>query len=119
MSLGVKKKSTGLSDIKGIIPLSMKYSFSKCGSEDPDQLYRRGGSEDPDPLFPNVDPGIRIHVKMRWIRNAASDSRILVYGGRLMRRILLRRTHTEKKMDQLNLLNQPDALIFVVVIGVH
>ena len=25
---------------------------------------------DPDPLFPNVDPRIRIHVKMRWIRNA-------------------------------------------------
>ena len=41
---------------------------------DPDPLLRKGGSEDPDPvpLFPNVDPRIRIriHVKMRWIRNA-------------------------------------------------
>ena len=50
-------------------------TFSKCGSEDPDQdpLLRKGGSEDPDPFFPNVDPRIRIriHVKMRWIRNAA------------------------------------------------
>ena len=50
-------------------------TFSKCGSEDPDPLLRKGGSEDPDsdPLFPNVDPRIRIriHVKMRWIRNAA------------------------------------------------
>ena len=49
-------------------------TFSKCGSEDPDPdpLLRKGGSEDPDPLFPNVDPRIRIriHVKMRWIRNA-------------------------------------------------
>ena len=31
---------------------------------------QKGGSEDLDPLFPNVDPRIRIHVKMRWIRNA-------------------------------------------------
>ena len=45
-------------------------TFSKCGSEDPDPLLRKGGSEDPDPLFPNVDPRIRIHVKMRWIRKA-------------------------------------------------
>ena len=30
-------------------------TFSKCGFED----------LDPDPLFPNVDPRIRIHVKMR------------------------------------------------------
>ena len=56
-------------------------TFSKCGSEDPDPdpLLRKGGSEDPDPdpLFPNVDPRIRIririHVKMRWIRNAAKN----------------------------------------------
>ena len=29
---------------------------------------------DPDPLFPNVDSRIRIriHVKMRWIRNAGA-----------------------------------------------
>ena len=48
-------------------------TFSKCGSENPDPLSRKGGSEDPDPLLPNVDPRIRIriHVKMRWIRNAA------------------------------------------------
>ena len=40
----------------------------------PNPLLRKGGSEDPDtdPLFQNVDPKIRIriHVKMRWIRNA-------------------------------------------------
>ena len=32
---------------------------------------------DPDPLFPNVDPRIRIriHVKMRWIRNADLEIR--------------------------------------------
>ena len=32
--------------------------------------------KDPDPLFPNVDPRIqiRIHVKMRWIRNAAFNT---------------------------------------------
>ena len=51
-------------------------TFSKCGSEDPDPLLRKGGSEnlDPDPLFPNVDPRIRIrtHVKMSWIRNAGT-----------------------------------------------
>ena len=48
-------------------------TFSKCGSEDPDPdpLLWKGGSEDPDPLLPNVDPRIRIHIKMRWIRNAA------------------------------------------------
>ena len=48
--------------------------LSRCGSEDPDPLLRKGGSEDPDPdpLFLNVGPRIRIriHVKMRWIRNA-------------------------------------------------
>ena len=37
---------------------------SKCGSEDPD----------PDPLLLNVDPRIRIHVKMRWIRNAGFEN---------------------------------------------
>ena len=49
-------------------------SGSKCGTEDPDPLIRKGGSENPDPLFPNVDPRIRIqiHVKMRWIRNTVS-----------------------------------------------
>ena len=38
--------------------------------QDPDPLLRKGESEDPDPdpLFPNVDPRILIHVKMRWIR---------------------------------------------------
>ena len=55
-------------------------TISKCGSEDPDPdpLLQKGGSEDPDPdsLFPNVDRRIRIriHVKMRWIRNAASNN---------------------------------------------
>ena len=48
-------------------------TFSKGGSEDPDPLFPKGGSEDPDPdpLYPNVDLRIRIriHVKMRWIRN--------------------------------------------------
>ena len=54
-------------------------TFSKCGSEDPDPdpLLRKGGSEDPDPIFQNVDPRIRIririHVKMRWIRNAVAN----------------------------------------------
>ena len=47
-------------------------TFSKCGSEDLDPLLLKGGSEDPDPLFPNVDLRIRIHVKMRWIRNAVN-----------------------------------------------
>ena len=39
-------------------------TFSKCGSEDPDPLLRKGGSEDsdPDPLFPNVYPRIRIRI---------------------------------------------------------
>ena len=34
---------------------------------------------DPDPLFPNVVPRIRIriHVKMRWIRNAGFNYHIL------------------------------------------
>ena len=31
----------------------------------------KGGSVDQDPLLPNVAM-IRIHVKMRWIRNAGS-----------------------------------------------
>ena len=49
----------------------------KGGSEDPDPdpQFSKGGSEDPDPdpLYQNVDPGIRIririHVKIVWIRN--------------------------------------------------
>ena len=54
-------------------------TFSKGGSEDPDPdpLFPKGGSEDPDPLYPNVDPRIRIririHVKIRWIRNPGSN----------------------------------------------
>ena len=38
------------------------------GSE-PNPLFPKIGSEDldPDPLYPNVDPSIRIHVKMNWI----------------------------------------------------
>jgi len=48
-------------------------TFSICGSEDPDPLLQKGGYEDPDPLFSNVDPRIRIQVKMRWIRNAAKN----------------------------------------------
>ena len=53
-------------------------TISKGGSEDPDPLFPKGGSEDPDPdpLYPTVDPKIRIririHVKMRWIRNPVS-----------------------------------------------
>ena len=45
------------------------------GKVDPDPLSRKGGFEDPDPLFPNVDPRIRIriHVKMRWIRNTGEN----------------------------------------------
>ena len=50
-------------------------TISKGGSEDPDPdpLFPKGGSEDPDPdpLYPTVDPKIRIHVKMKWIRNYA------------------------------------------------
>ena len=40
-------------------------TISKGGSEDPDPLLRKGGSKDPfpDSIFPNVDPGIRIHAK--------------------------------------------------------
>ena len=61
---GNKYKHCNLSDMN----LVMKNRYS-----DPDPLLRKGGSEDPDPLFPNADPRIqiRIHVKMRWIRNAA------------------------------------------------
>ena len=32
---------------------------------------------DPDPLFPIVDPRIRIHVKMRWGRNAVGKGRVI------------------------------------------
>ena len=61
---GNKNKHFDLSDMN----FFMKNMYS-----DPDPLLRKGGSEDPDPLFPNVEPRIRIliHVKMRWIRNAA------------------------------------------------
>ena len=41
--------------------------FMKNWYSDPDPFLFNCGSEDPDPLFPNVDPRIRIHVKMRWI----------------------------------------------------
>ena len=27
---------------------------------------------DPDPLIPEVDPWIRIHIKMNWIRNTGT-----------------------------------------------
>ena len=59
-------------------------TFSKGGSEDPDPdpLFPKGGSEDPDPdpLYPNEDPRIRIriHVKIRWIRNPDLDDEIYV-----------------------------------------
>ena len=46
-------------------------TFSKCGSEGP------------DPLFPNVDSRIRIHVKMRWIRNAALRVKTFILGVQL------------------------------------
>ena len=59
------------------------FTFSKCGYEDPDPdpLLRKGGSEDPNPhpLFPNVDPRIRILVKMRWIRNADRNNCTYIY----------------------------------------
>ena len=62
--------STSGSGSTSISFLGSGSTFSKCGSEDPDPLLRKGGSEDSDPLFPNVDPRIRIriHVKMRWIQ---------------------------------------------------
>ena len=56
-------------------------TFSKCGSEDPDPLLRKGGSEDPDPdpLFPDPDPRqnemdpkrclYHININLRLIRN--------------------------------------------------
>ena len=53
-------------------------TLSKCGSEDPHPLLRKGWSEDPDPLFPNVDPRIWIHIKMRWIRNAVTPLKAFV-----------------------------------------
>ena len=54
--------------------------ISKGGSEDPDPLFPKGGSEDPDPLYPTVDTKIwiRIHVKMRWIRNPAFEPRLIL-----------------------------------------
>ena len=86
---GNKNKYCNLSDmnffIKNMKNIKNRYS-------DPDPLWTRirihffqtwiriripyYGKVDPDPypLFPNVDSRIRtrIHVKMRWIRNAAS-----------------------------------------------
>ena len=47
------------------------FTFSKCGSEDPDPLLQKGGSEDPDPLYPNVDP--RIHITMGLIHNTGQN----------------------------------------------
>ena len=81
---GNKKRHINLSDMNFFMKNRYSYpdplgtgfgsTFSKCGSEDPDSLLWKGGSEDPDPdpLLPNVDPRIRIriHIKMRWIRNA-------------------------------------------------
>ena len=68
---GNKNKHFNLSDMNFFMK-NMKNRYS-----DPDPLLRKGGSEDQDPdqLFPNVDPRIRIriHVKVRWIRNAAPN----------------------------------------------
>ena len=61
---GNKNKYFNLSDINSFMK-NLKNRYL-----DPDPLIRKGGSEDPDPLFPKADPRIRIHVKMRWIRNA-------------------------------------------------
>ena len=63
---GKKNKHFNLSDMNFFVK-NMKNRYS-----DPDSLLRKGGSEDPDQPFPNVDPRIRIriHVKMRWFRNA-------------------------------------------------
>ena len=58
---------------RGEIIIIEKYSKYSDPNPDPDPLLWKGGSEDPDPLLPNVDPRIRIriHIKMRWIRNGA------------------------------------------------
>ena len=69
----------------------------KGGSEDPDPdpQFSKGGSEDPDPdpLYQNVDPGIRIririHVKIVWIRNPANFTflNIKLPDGKLVTRL--------------------------------
>ena len=53
--------------------------FMKNWYSDPDPFLFNCGSEDPDPLFPNVDHRIRIHVKMRWIRNAGLNNHNPLY----------------------------------------
>ena len=35
------------------------------------KLEKSNPKSDPYPLIPEVDPQIRIHVKMKWIRNNA------------------------------------------------
>ena len=57
----------------------IRVHFSKSGAEDPDPLLWKGRSEDLDQFFPNVDSRIwiRIHVKMRWIRNGEQSKREL------------------------------------------
>ena len=74
---------------------------SKCGSEDPDPLLRKGGSEDPDldPLFPNVDPRIRIHVWMRWIWNAVYKDDKLPISQNLLKESNSASNNTEIKLN--------------------
>ena len=67
-------------------PLWTRIHFSKCGSTITERC-----SEDPDPLFPNVDPSIRIQVKMRWIRNADINTTglgVMMIGDQLNDQIL-------------------------------
>jgi len=82
----------------------------KGGSEDPDPdpQFSKGGSEDPDPdpLYQNVDPGIRIririHVKIVWIRNPAwkHEKKIggVIYSDIMVRNSLLVKDYYNKKL---------------------
>ena len=65
---GNKNKYCHLSDINLNVDPDPLFPKRIRGSG---STFSKGRSEDPDPLFPNKDPSIRIHVQMRWIRNAA------------------------------------------------
>ena len=55
-----------ITNVINVNKYGIRIHFSKCGSEDPDPLYRKGGSKNPDPLFPNVDPRIRIQTRIHF-----------------------------------------------------
>ena len=87
MNRNYKRKIVTRSQIRIHLGPGFEFTISKDGSEDPDSdpLFPKGGSEDPDPdpLYPTVDPKIRIririHVKMRWIRNLGNYNPRFLY----------------------------------------